>query len=256
MGWLYQRIGGDLCPVFPGEVPKEVSLCHCSKPEMNPDVLTPDKHISLEKFSALVRKEVVPRIVLDAKLRPLRIAICGNKDAGKDKLAQCIKSMMPKHSVRVASISADALLPLMLQTFYGDRVVSIYFRDHSYEARDLCRQFWYDAGESITTVDHSFLVRYAVREKDELRGICATLEYAHRPEIILVTGIRGEHELDAAISEGLIDFSVYVARKGTSDDTNQIKVNNTDVVFNNSGTVHDMRERVSRLVRSLLTSAE
>lgn len=255
MGLLYRRIGGELCPVFPGETPEKASLCHCSTLPINPEILTKDGHISLEKFSEVVRKQVVPRIVLDAKLKPMRIAICGNKDAGKDKLAQCVKSMMPKYSIRIASISQHALLPLMLQTFYGDPVVNLYFRDHSHEARDLCRQFWYDAGASITAVDPSFLIRYAIREKDELTGIAAMLDII-KPEIILVTGIRGSHELDAAMSEGLLDFSVFVARKGTADATNQINATMTDVVFNNSGTVHDMRERVSRLVRSLLTSAE
>ena len=250
MKMLYQRLGGELCPVFPGAYPEKPGLLNCSKLVVREDLLNGPGVLSLEKFSAAVRANYKPRVVLKER-RPLRIAICGNKDAGKDKLAQCIKSMVPSSCVEVASISRHVLLPLMLETFY-DKAWNIYIREQSFEDRELCRQFWFDAGASITAVDPSFLIRWAVRERDELTGIAATFDLIRNPSIILVTGIRGEHELDAAMSEGLLDFSIYVSRRGTADVTNQIKPSKTDVVFYNSGTVHDMRERVSRLVRSLL----
>lgn len=251
MKMLYQRVGGELCPVFPGAHPAKPGILFCEQPRLREELLNGPGVVSLSKFSEAVRATYKPRIVLDRTNRPLRIAICGNKDAGKDKLAHCIRSMMPRRSVEIASISKHVLLPIMGEVLHGSRDHRLL--EQSYECRDVCRQFWYDAGESITQTDPSFLIRYAVREKDDLTGILATLNMI-KPDITLVTGIRGEHELDAAMSEGLLDFSVYVSRKGTADATNQIKSSKTDVVFNNSGTVHDMRERVSRLVRSLLTS--
>lgn len=250
----YQTAGGELKSVFPGGVPTEPCLCFCEESAIKPDMLNDQGVLVLEKFSRAVRDKYKPRIVVDTTKKPLRIAICGNKDAGKDRLAQCVKSMMPPRSVEVASISKHALLPLMLQTLHGTNCAI--FGNYSYEVRDLCRPFWFDAGASITSIDPSFLIRYAVRERDDLTGINAVIDSIRSPSVILVTGVRGENELDAALSEGLIDFSVYVTRRGTADVTNHIKPDKTDVVFNNSGSVHDMRERVSRLVRSLLPSVE
>jgi hypothetical protein len=249
---MYRTTGGDLRPVFPGAYPAEPGLLYCSQSEIKPELLN-DGVLNLTKFSHTVRAEHKLRVKVGVR-RPLRIAICGNKDAGKDKLAQCIKSMMPAYSVEIASISENVLIPLLLDTLYGKNW-NVFMRERAFRDRELYRQFLFDAGLSLTEIDPSFLIRYAVRERDELRGICATLNAIRNPSVVLVTGIRGEKELEAAVAEGLIDFSVYVSRKGTEDATNQIKSNKTDVVFNNSGSVSDMRERVSRLVRSWLRPA-
>lgn len=256
MHMVYQKEDGSLCRVFPGEKPEKAGILNCSKPEPKAELFIEPNVFSLKKFSEAARSRYKLRVVLERRNRPLRVAICGNKDAGKDKLANCVKSMMPNRSVEIVSISRDVLLPIAGETIYDSK--NPFLLHDSYEQRDLCRQFWYDVGESITQIDPSFLVRYAVRERDDSVGIFAAMEQVRSAflEVQLITGIRGEHELDAAMSEGLLDFSVYVSRKGTEDATNKIKPNKTDVVFNNSGTVHDMRERVSRLIRALLTSVE
>jgi hypothetical protein len=211
----------------------------------------PDAENTSRLFSKGTRKEILdqPNVVSVPKLGvtiqnlfqsrayfprlsngTVRIAVCGDSDAGKDILSTWAGMMC---GAKVISISFAALTPMLALGMLCEA-------EHQaiHVERVGCRDFWHAVGTELTSKDPTYLLRYALRSTG--------LE-----DLVLVTGIRNVYELEAAKREGLIDFSVLVQRQGTSDTTNEIGQSHTDLQIINTGDPHAMRSKISRLVRTL-----
>ena len=153
----------------------------------------------------------------------MKIAIVGRGRAGKDATAAWLSANTTLHYALSTSqvIAPHAAKRLGLSV------------DEAFRRRHEDRELWRRLGDELRRDDPARLARETLAVGD------------------LCVGVRARVEMEAVISEGLVDLVLWVDRDVPPDLTLEFDAGLADVILPNHGTVAELHGRLRRLARAL-----